>query len=128
MKLHTVIAIAVLAAAPVTAMAQSTTVEGAHRGAADGGAAAGPIGAIVGGTVGAAVGAAVEVPNAVINSVRAANEPSVVVQEPVVVGQPLPSTVVLREVPSHTEYRYAIVNNQRVIVDPGTRRVIQVIE
>jgi hypothetical protein len=46
----------------------------------------------------------------------------------VVVGEPLPPTVELRTVPSHTEYRYAIVNDQRVIVEPRTRRVIRVIE
>jgi hypothetical protein len=129
MKFHTVVAIAILtAAAPTAALAQSTTVEGARRGTVEGGAAGGPIGAIVGGTVGAAVGAAVEIPNAVINSVRAANEPSIRIQERVVVGEPLPPTVVLREVPEHTEYRYAVVNDRRVIVDPSTRRVVRIIE
>jgi hypothetical protein len=133
MKLHTLIAVVVLAAAPTFAtstlvMAQSTTVEGAQRGAAEGGAAAGPLGAAVGGTVGAAVGAIVEVPNAVITSVQGANAPSVVVRERVVVGEPLPSTVVLREVPNHTEYRYAVVNDQRVIVEPRSRKVIRIIQ
>lgn len=128
MKLHTMIAVAVFAVAPTFAMAQSTTVEGAQRGAAEGGAAAGPLGAAIGGTVGAAIGAAVEIPNAVITSVRGANAPSVVVRERVVVGQPLPPTVVLREVPDHAEYRYAVVNDQRVIVEPRTRHVIRIIE
>lgn len=128
MKFHTAIAVAVLAVAPTLAFAQSTTVEGARRGAADGGAAGGPLGAAVGGTVGAAVGAAVEIPNAVLGSIRAANEPSVRIQERVVVGEPLPATVVLREVPAHREYRYAIVNDQRVIVEPQTRRVIRIVE
>ena len=120
--------VAAIVVAPGVAFAQSTTVEGARSGAATGGAVGGPVGAAVGGTVGAAVGAAVEIPNAVLSSVRAANEPSVVVRERVVVGEPLPPSVQLRVVPSHTEYRYAVVNNQRVIVDPGSRRVLRIIE
>ena len=55
-------------------------------------------------------------------------EPSVVVRERVVVGEPLPPAVELRTVPSHTEYRYAIVNDQRVIVEPRTRKVIRIID
>jgi hypothetical protein len=54
--------------------------------------------------------------------------PSVRMQERVVVGEPLPPTVELRTVPSYTEYRYAVVNDQRVIVDPRTRRVIRIVE
>jgi len=109
------------------AFAQSTTATGAANGAAAGGSVAGPVGEIVGGTVGAAVGAAVEIPNAVITSIPR-GEPSVVVRERVVVGEPLPPTVELRTVPSHTEYRYAIVNDQRVIVEPRTRKVIRIID
>src|SRR4029077_108242 len=100
-----------------TAFAQSTPATGAANGAAAGGSVAGPVGEIVGGTVGAAGGAAVEIPNAGITSTPR-NEPSVVVRERVVVGDPLPPSVELRTVPSHTEYRYAIVNDQRVIVEP----------
>ncbi|HMM89645.1 DUF1236 domain-containing protein [Bradyrhizobium sp.] len=108
------------------AFAQSTTAQGAAEGAARGGEAAGPVGAIVGGTVGAAVGAAVEIPNAVINAVP--RERSVVVRERIVVGEPLPPAVELRTVPRHTEYRYAVVNDRRVIVEPSTRRVIRILD
>jgi hypothetical protein len=108
------------------AFAQSTTAQGAAEGAARGGEAAGPVGAIVGGTVGAAVGAAVEIPNAVITSIP--RDRSVVVREQVVVGEPLPPTVELRTVPRHTEYRYAVVNDRRVIVEPRTRRVIRILD
>jgi Protein of unknown function (DUF1236) len=45
-----------------------------------------------------------------------------------VVGEPLPPSVELRVVPNHTEYRYAVVNDQRVIVEPRTRKVIRVID
>jgi hypothetical protein len=78
--------------------------------------------------VGAAVGAAVEIPNAVITSIQGERVPSVTVQERVVVGEPLPPAVELRPVPRYTEYRYAVVNDRRVIVDPRTRRVIRIID
>jgi Protein of unknown function (DUF1236) len=110
------------------AFAQSTTAAGAVNGARAGGDVGGPVGEIVGGTVGAALGAAVEIPNAVITSVRGERVPSVTVQERVVVGEPLPPAVEIRPVPGYTEYRYAIVNDERVIVDPRTRRVIRIVE
>lgn len=111
-----------------SAFAQSTTATGAVNGARTGNAVAGPVGEIVGGTVGAALGAAVEIPTAVITSVEGVRAPSVVVEEPVVVGEPLPAVVEVRPVPGYVDYRYAVVNNQRVIVDPRTRRVIRIIQ
>jgi len=110
-----------------TAFAQSTTVQGAHEGARAGAQVGGPIGEAVGGTVGAAVGLGLEIPNAVISSIPDRG-PSVTVRERVVVGEPLPPTVELRTVPSHTEYRYAVVNDRRVIVEPRTRRVLRIID
>jgi hypothetical protein len=110
-----------------SAFAQSTTATGAANGAAAGGEVGGPVGAMVGGTVGAAVGAGLEIPNAVFSAVPR-GEPSVTVRERVVVGEPLPETVVLRPVPSHTEYRYAVVNDRRVIVEPRTRKVIKIVD
>jgi hypothetical protein len=124
------LAISVVAAsllASSAAFAQSTTAAGAANGARTGGEVAGPVGEIVGGTVGAVVGAAVEIPNAVITSIPR-DERSVTVRERVVVGEPLPPTVELRTVPSHTEYRYAVVNDRRVIVEPRTRKVIRIID
>jgi hypothetical protein len=110
------------------AFAQSTTVEGAQTGARAGGSVAGPVGEVVGGTVGAAVGLGLEIPNAVITSVQGQRAPSVTVRERVVVGEALPPSVELRTVPSHTEYRYAVVNDRRVIVEPRTRKVIKIID
>ena len=110
------------------AFAQSTTREGAASGAAAGGAVGGPVGEAVGGTVGAAVGLGLEIPNAVITSIQGERAPSVTVRERVVVGEPLPPSVELRTVPSHTEYRYAVVNDRRVIVEPRTRKVIKIID
>src|ERR1700756_3811662 len=99
------LAISVVAAsllASSSAFAQSTTAAGAANGARVGGDVAGPVGEIVGGTVGAAVGAGLEIPNGVITSIPR-DEPSFVVRKRVVVGEPLPDTVVLRPVPRYTE-------------------------
>jgi hypothetical protein len=124
----TVSLIAVSLVASSATFAQSTTAEGAANGARAGGEMAGPVGAMVGGTIGAAVGAGLEIPNAVVTSVKAERGPSVVVHERVVVGEPLPSEVELRSVPRYNEYRYAVVNNRHVIVEPRTRRVIKIID
>jgi hypothetical protein len=120
--------IAVSVFASGAAFAQSTTREGAASGAAAGGAVAGPVGEAVGGTVGAAVGLGLEIPNAVITSIQGERAPSVTVRERVVVGEPLPRSVELRTVPSHTEYSYAVVNDRRVIVEPRTRKIIKIID
>jgi uncharacterized protein DUF1236 len=120
------VAVSLLASA--NAFAQSTTATGAVNGARTGGEIAGPIGEIVGGTVGAAVGAAVEIPNAVITSIPDDRVPSVTIQERVVVGEPLPAAIEVRPVPGYSDYRYAVVNDRRVMVDPRTRRVIRIID
>jgi hypothetical protein len=128
MKIRFLMLAAAVAMGSSVAHAQSTTGQGAANGAAAGGQVGGPIGAIVGGTVGAAVGAAVEIPNAVVNSVQRANTPSVVVRERIVVGERMPEAVQLRAVPEYPDYRYAVVNDQRVIVDPRTRVIVRVID
>ncbi|MES0152962.1 DUF1236 domain-containing protein [Mesorhizobium sp. M0018] len=43
------------------------------------------------------------------------------------VGSTLPDTVELHEVPN-IKYRYVVVDNQTVLVDPGTRRIVKVIQ
>src|ERR1700682_299071 len=91
------------------AFAQSTTATGAAEGARAGGQVGGPVGEVVGGTVGAAVGLGLEIPNAVITSVQGERGPSVTVRERVVVGEPLPPSVELGNVPRPPEDRYAIV-------------------
>jgi hypothetical protein len=128
MKIRLVLLAAAVAMVPALANAQSTTGEGARSGAAAGSQVGGPVGAIVGGTVGAAVGAAVEIPNALITSVQRSDAPSVVVRERIVVGERLPPSVQLRSVPEYPNYRYAVVNDQRVIVEPRNRTIVHIIE
>ena len=52
--------------------------------------------------------------------------PVVTYDRDVVVGDVLPEEVEIVEVPKYTQYRYVILNNRRVIVDSGTRRVVAV--
>ena len=47
--------------------------------------------------------------------------------QPVVVGNELPGTYTYYPVPQYPDYDYVIVNNQRVIVDHRTRKVVRVI-
>ncbi len=42
-------------------------------------------------------------------------------------GSTVPDTVELQTVPN-VQYRYAVVNDHTVLIDPSTRKVIQVIE
>jgi hypothetical protein len=112
------------------ALAQSSTVNGAAGGAVTGAIVGGPVGAAVGGVAGAIVGTAIDPPpQKVVTYVREAPAPSarVVVKEKVVVGHALPETVVVTPIPDNPKYAYAIVNDERVIVEPSSRKVIQVI-
>lgn len=113
-----------------SALAQSSTVNGAAGGAVTGAIVGGPVGAAVGGVAGAIVGTAIDPPPAeVVTYVQQAPAPKrVVVQEKVAVGVTLPETVVVTPVPDDPKYAYAVVNDQRVIVEPSSRQVIQVVQ
>ena len=113
------------------AIAQESTVNGAVGGAVTGAIVGGPIGAAVGGVVGAAAGTAIDPPpERVVTYVREQPLPAqpVVVERQVIVGEPLPQTVVLTPVPEAPDYSYAYVNERRVIVDPSTHTVVQVLD
>jgi hypothetical protein len=127
MRIRLLAAVAAVALSPTLAFAQASTATGAVTGAVVGGVVGGPVGAAVGAGVGGTVGLAAEPPGDVVTYVQREDIPSATVEERVVVGQPLPDAVELRTIPNHTEYRYAVVNHQRVIVEPRTRKVIKVI-
>ena len=115
--------------APV-AMAQQGTVNGAAGGAVTGAIVGGPVGAAVGGVAGAIVGSAIDPPpQRVVTYVEQQPMPTerVVVKERIVVGQAVPETVVLSQIPEAPEYSYTVVNEERVIVDPQTGKVVQII-
>ena len=56
---------------------------------------------------------------------------SVKVTESVTVGTALPSSVTLQTLPTDvgvTQYRYAVVNDKTVLVEPSSRKIVQIIE
>ena len=123
---------AVLASPPALAedSHEKSVVTGTAGGAVTGAIVGGPVGAVVGGAVGAVAGAAIDPPpRKVVTYVEQQPIPAdpVVVQEVVEVGRPLPRTVVLTPVPEDPAYAYAVVNQKRVIVDPNTYTVVQVL-
>ena len=120
-------------ALPLAANAQSNATSGAVGGAVGGAIVGGPVGAVVGGVGGAIVGG--------IADDRRSGFRTYVVKEKrtsyrydrdVVIGAELPSSgVTYYEVPAEygvKNYRYTVVNDRTVLVDPGTRRIVQVIE
>ncbi|MBW6425183.1 DUF1236 domain-containing protein [Rhizobium sp. XQZ8] len=69
-------------------------------------------------------------PERVVTYVREAPMPiePVILEEKVVLGEALPTAVAVKQVPENPKYSCAIVNKQRVIVEPSSRKVIQVID
>jgi Protein of unknown function (DUF1236) len=128
-------ALALSVAAPATVHAQGV-LNGAQNGAEQGSENGGPVGAVVGGTVGAVTGG--------INGLVGIKErprfrqyvieqhrPSFRYEDPVAVGTVLPDDgVQYYQVPAEygsVPYRYTVVNDEVVLVDPGTRRIVEVV-
>lgn len=112
------------------AFAQDSTTTGAAGGAVTGAIVGGPVGAAVGGVVGAIAGTAVQPPPPpVVTYVERQPVPAdvIVIEEPIAIGQPIPRQVVLQPIPDDPAYGYAVINNQRVIVDPTTYVVVGVV-
>lgn len=112
------------------AFAQEGTVTGAAGGAVTGAIVGGPVGAAVGGVAGAIAGTAIDPPpQRVVTYVQQQPvQQSVVVKQPIIVGKPVPQEVVLTPIAEDPRYSYTVVNEQRVIVDPQTRTVVQVLQ
>ena len=120
---------------PFAAVAQQGggAVTGGAAGAATGAIVGGPVGAVIGGVTGAIAGGLAEQQQPQFRQyVVTRNVPSYRVQQDVRVGTVLPQQgVTYYEVPAEfgvTNYRYTVVNEVPVLVDPGTRRVVQVIQ
>jgi hypothetical protein len=123
-------------AMPFAAQAQGT-VRGAQEGAAQGAHDAGPIGAVVGGTLGAVAGTiggilGVEDRSRFRTYVVEQRVPSYRYESDFRVGAVLPEQgVTYYEVPADyhvTGYRYTYVNDHAVLVDPHTRRIVQIVD
>lgn len=135
-KILTPLALIAMLTLPMAAQAQGT-LRGAEEGAAEGGRAAGPVGAIVGGAVGAAAGTVggilgVDTRPRFREYVVRERHPSYNYREEVRVGTVLPeSGVTYYEVPAEYKapgYRYTIVNDRPVLVEPRTRRIVEIID
>ena len=136
--------VAALTITPAVAFAQSQpsggavggATSGAATGAVGGAIVGGPVGAVVGGVGGAVVGAIVgdAAEPRFRTYVVEQRVPSYAYAEPVAVGTVLPQQgVVYRPLPADyapnaSNYRYTVVNDRTVIVEPKTRKIIQVIE
>ncbi|MBB3319263.1 MULTISPECIES: DUF1236 domain-containing protein [unclassified Rhizobium] len=69
----------------------------------------------------------VTVPGEVRTYITEQEVPSVTYDGDIVVGTELPSSIEVHTIPSNDAYAYTVINKQRVIVDPHTHRVIEVI-
>ena len=128
--------LAAVIVAPLSASAQGVP-GGVERGAREGERVGGPAGAIVGGTVGGVVGGVagilgVDQRPRFRSYVVERRHPSYRYQGDVRVGAELPQAgVTYYEVPQEygiREYRYTVVNDRPVLVDPRTRRIVEIVE
>ena len=130
MKIRILTAAAVLAVLPGVALAQGAAT-GATAGAIGGAVVGGPVGAVVGAATGAIVGGISDVNRPKFHDyVVREHVKSYTYTGPVVVGTVLPETVTVYSVPKEygvTKYRYSVVNDQTVLIDPTTHRVVEII-
>ncbi|ACP23321.1 conserved hypothetical protein (plasmid) [Sinorhizobium fredii NGR234] len=70
----------------------------------------------------------VVLPGEVRTYVMEQQTPSVVYEGEIVVGQPLPETVEIHTIPDQPEFGYAIVNEKRVVINPKTRAVVEIVQ
>jgi hypothetical protein len=125
--------IAVALSLPLAAQAQDGAAAGATTGAVTGAVVGGPVGAAVGAGVGAVAGGIADETRPRFRSyVSEHRVPSYRYEREVQVGADLPpSGVTYYEVPREygvTKYRYTVVNDRTVLVDPATHRIVQVVD
>ena len=70
----------------------------------------------------------VVVPGEVRTYVLEQKTPTVAFEGDLAVGTALPETVEIHTIPDQPEYNYVIVNDKRVLVNPKTRTVVEIIE
>ncbi|MCB5177488.1 MULTISPECIES: DUF1236 domain-containing protein [Microvirga] len=124
--------LAVLAPAGAFAQSNGGAAAGAATGAVGGAIVGGPVGAAVGGVTGAIVGGlAGQQQQQFRQYVVTQDVPSYRYSDEVRVGAVLPSSgIEYYEVPAEygvRGYRYTVVNETPVLVEPETRRIVQVI-
>jgi hypothetical protein len=117
---------------PAFAYAQGGAAAGAAAGAAGGAVVGGPVGAAVGAVGGAIVGGIADDKTPRFKAYVVEEKiPSYSYMGEIVIGTELPATgVTYYEVPAEygvTEYRYTVINNRTVLVEPRTRKIVQII-
>jgi hypothetical protein len=70
----------------------------------------------------------VTVPGEVRTYVLEQQTPSLTFEGDLAVGTALPDTVEVHTIPDQPEYSYVILNNKRVLVNPKTRAVVEILE
>jgi hypothetical protein len=135
-RLIGIAAVAAAVAIPAAAPAQGVP-GGIEQGSREGERAAGPVGAVVGGVIGGVVGGVAGVLGVderprFRQYVVEQRRPSYQYGEGVRVGAVLPEEGVnYYEVPREygaRDYRYTVVNNHTVLVDPRTHRIVEVVD
>lgn len=133
-----------LALIPTFAVVELASAAGAAGGAGTGAAGTGGTAATGTGTAGAATGATGTATGATgtaagtatgngsgksaeITSSMLPEVPSVTYSGALTVGAELPGIITYYPVPNYDEYSYAVVNNERVLVDPNTHRILRLI-
>jgi hypothetical protein len=132
-KLLTGVALATLLSLGGAAQAQNGAAAGATTGAVTGAIVGGPVGAAVGAGAGAIAGGIADDTRPRFRTyVSERHVPSYRYDREVRVGADLPASgVTYYEVPREygvTKYRYTVVNDRPVLVDPHSHRIVQVIE
>jgi uncharacterized protein DUF1236 len=130
--------VAVVAAVFLPAASHAQGVPGGvERGARDGERAAGPVGAVVGGVIGGVVGGVTGVLGVderprFRSYVVEQRRPSYQYRDDVRVGAVLPDDGdTYYDVPPEygvREYQYTVVNGRTVLVEPRTRRIVEIVE
>ena len=101
-------------------------LKGGAAGALAGAAVAGPVGALVGVILGGGLGAAAAPDEKVTTYVTSNPVEPIYLDGEVVIGAGIPETVMLSEVPD-SEYSYAYVNGQPVIVERKQRQIVYIV-
>ena len=134
---HIILGASALAAVAFIAVPASAQTGGAAAGAATGAVGGavvgGPVGAVVGGVAGAVVGGIADDRRPKFKEYVVTQKPtSYTYKEDVRIGAVLPTSgVTYYDVPKDygvTKYRYTVVNNKTVLVDPDKHTIIQIIE
>ncbi|WP_034463008.1 DUF1236 domain-containing protein [Afipia sp. P52-10] len=126
MTIKTIVLAAMVAAIPAVASAQATM----RNGTAPAPIMDNPVDE-TGHTIGSAVTptpAQATIPDAVLNQVRGSHVRSISVNQQIAPGERLPKAVHLHAVHDYPKYRFAVVNDQRMIVDPHSRKIMQIVQ